>query len=176
VSVWLKFAGSADGRAYFGFGATATGTLALVAAPNTGQLILQLVSGYNTYTNLAAVNQIFQANHWYRLEVDWGKNGKVVGKLFDSNGTSLLKQVTAATTAITSGGFSFRAIGHDKYWDTVTATYGVNNFTTTPPATFDQWQALIALAQAEGWARAQADLWAQTGDAQHPWWANFGSH
>jgi subtilase family serine protease len=41
LSVWLKFSGSANGRAYFGFGAGSMGTLSLVAAPNTGQLILQ---------------------------------------------------------------------------------------------------------------------------------------
>ena len=71
VSVWLQFAGSADGRAYFGFGSNATGTLSLVAAPNTGQLILQQNLAYG-FTNLAAVDQTYQANHWYRLEVDWG--------------------------------------------------------------------------------------------------------
>jgi len=131
VSVWLQFANSADGRAYFGFGASSTGTLSLVAAPNTGQLMIQQ-NLYYGYTNLAAVNQTYLANHWYRLEVDWGTSGKIVGKLFDSNGTTLLQTVTASTTAITSGGIAFRAIGSDKYWDTVTATYGVNTFATHP--------------------------------------------
>src|SRR5208282_4137282 len=55
LSVWLQFAGSADGRAYFGFGASPYGTLSLVAAPNTGQLILQQ-NAYYGFTNLAAVN------------------------------------------------------------------------------------------------------------------------
>jgi subtilase family serine protease len=127
VSVWVAFDYAADGRAYFGFGAGAGGTLSLVAAPNTGQLILQNNLNYG-FTNLAAVSQTYQANHWYRLEVDWGTSGKIVGKLFDSNGTTLLKSVTASTTVITSGGIAFRAIGDDKYFDTVTATYGVNSF------------------------------------------------
>src|SRR5205807_10116533 len=35
LSVWLQFAGAADGRAYFGFGASNFGTLSFVAAPNT---------------------------------------------------------------------------------------------------------------------------------------------
>src|SRR5205823_3430600 len=62
-------------------------------------------------------------------EVDWGASGTIVGKLFDSNGTTLLRSVTASTTAITSGGIAFRATGnYDKYFDTVTATYGVNTF------------------------------------------------
>ncbi len=96
ISVWLQFAGSADGRAYFGFGASAAGTLSIVAAPNTGQLILQNNVGWN-FTQLAAVNQSYLPNHWYRLEVDWGASGTIVGKLFDSNGTTLLNSVTAAT-------------------------------------------------------------------------------
>jgi len=48
--------------------------------------------------------------------------------LFDSNGTTLLGSVTATATAITSGGIAFRATGYDKYFDTVTATHGVNSF------------------------------------------------
>jgi hypothetical protein len=127
VSVWLEFAGSANGRAYFGFGASSAGALSLVAAPNTNQLILQSNFGWG-YTNLATVNETYQANHWYRLEVDWSKTGAILGKLFDSNGTTLLTQVSASTTSITSGGIAFRATGNDKYFDTVTATYGVNTF------------------------------------------------
>jgi hypothetical protein len=128
LSVWLQFAGNADGRAYFGFGASSLGTLSLVAAPNTDQLIIQSNLGWG-FTNLAAVNQTFQPNQWYRLEVDWGTSGAIVGKLYASDGATLLNQVTATTTAITSGGIAFRATGSDKYWDTVTVSYNVNNFT-----------------------------------------------
>ena len=127
VSVWLQFSDSADGRAYFGFGASAAGALSLVAAPNTNQLILQSNVGFG-YTNLAAVNQKFVANQWYRLEVDWSTSGAIVGKLFASDGATLLNQVSASTTAIKSGGIAFRATGSDKFWDTVTASYGVNTF------------------------------------------------
>ena len=130
VSVWLKFSGAANGRAYFGFGASAGGTLSLVAAPNTNQLILQNNAGWG-FTNLAAVSQTYVANHWYRLEVAWGTSGKIIGRLYDSNGTTLLKSVTATTTAITSGGIAFRSIGNDKFWDTVTATSGANSFTSS---------------------------------------------
>jgi hypothetical protein len=127
LSAWMQLHSSADGRAYFGFGASASGTLSLVAAPNTGQLIIQSNVGYG-FTDLAAVNASYQANHWYRMEVDWGASGTIVGKLFDSNGTTLLRQVTASTTAIMSGGIAFRARGTDKYFDTVTDTPGVNTF------------------------------------------------
>jgi subtilase family serine protease len=127
ISVWVQFSGSATGRAYFGFGTSAAGSLSHVAAPNTNQLILQNNTGYG-YTDLADVTQTYAANHWYRLEVDWGTSGTIIGKLFDSNGTTLLKTVTASTTAITSGGFGFRAFGSPVYWDTVTVTTNANNF------------------------------------------------
>ncbi len=129
VSVWLRMDGSADGRAYFGFGASSAGTLSLVAAPNTGQLIIQSNLGYG-FTDLAAVPQTYVANTWYRLEVNWGTSGKIVGKLYASDGTTLINQVTATTTAITSGGIAFRARGSDKFFDTVTLTPGVNAFAT----------------------------------------------
>ena len=127
ISVWFAFDVAADGRAYFGFGTSAGGTLSIVAAPNTGQLIIQKNVNFG-FTNLAAVAQTYKANHWYRLEVDWGTSGKIIGRLFDSNGTTLLKSVSATTNVITSGGIAFRAIGDDKYFDTVTARYGVNSF------------------------------------------------
>jgi hypothetical protein len=127
MSVWLMFAGAADGRAYFGFGASDAGTLSLVAAPNTNQLILQSNPGYG-FSTLAAVSQTFAANHWYRLEVDWSTTGSMIGKLFDSNGTTLLRSVSAKTTSITSGGIALRAIDSDKYWDTITDTHSGNSF------------------------------------------------
>ena len=127
ISVWLQMAGSADGRAYFGFGAGPSGTLSLVAAPNTGQLLIQNNAGYG-FTTIGSVAFNWQANHWYRMEVAWGKSGAIIGKVYDSNGTTLLGTVNASTTLITSGGIAFRAIGSNKYWDTVQVTPGVNQF------------------------------------------------
>ena len=133
VSVWLKFATPTtgptfDGKAYFGFGASATGNLALVASPASNQLYLLNNSGYS-YTVIGSAPRTWQSNHWYRLQVDWGTNGSLVGKVFDSDGSTLLQSVTAATTAITSGGIAFRANGtYAKYWDTVQVTPGVNQF------------------------------------------------
>jgi subtilase family serine protease len=125
ISVWLKFSVTADGRAYFGFGAGSSGTLSLVAAANSNQLIIQNNSGYG-YTDLGAVTQKWQANRWYKLEVNWGTNGVIVGKLYDSNGTTLLNTVTASSTAFTSGGIAFRATGGNKCWDTVQLTPKAN--------------------------------------------------
>jgi hypothetical protein len=128
ISAWVQLANYADGRAYFGFGASDYGTLSLVLAPNTNQLILQNNSGWN-FRNLSAVTQTYQANHWYRLEVDWSTTGAIVGKLYDSNGTTLLNSVTGKYSGITSGGIAFRATADETYWDTVSVITGTTGLT-----------------------------------------------
>ena len=135
ISVWLKFAGAADGRAYFGFGATNSGTLSVVLAPNTNQLILQSNPGFNNFNDLASVPATYQANQWYRVEVDWSTTGAIVAKVYAADGTTLLYSVSAKTTSITSGGIAFRATGSDKYWDTVTVTQSGNSFALTTSTT-----------------------------------------
>ena len=123
ISVWVKSAGTPDGRAYFGFGATSKGTYSLVMAPNTGQLVLNLNRSYG-YKDLAAANQTWLADHWYRMEVSWGVGGKIEGRLYDSDGMTLLNTVTATNTLYSSGGIAFRAFGSTTDFDTVQAVPG----------------------------------------------------
>jgi hypothetical protein len=128
ISVWVNLASAADGRAYFGFDSSSVGTLSVVLAPNTGEFLIQSNFGYG-FTNIGAAAAPaggYQANTWYRLEVAWGTDGSITGRLFGSDGTTLLDTVTATTPAgaPTSGGIAFRAIGHDKFFDTVTQTPG----------------------------------------------------
>jgi hypothetical protein len=123
LSVWLQMYGAADGRSYFGFGAGPGGTLSLVAAGNTGQLILQSNLGYG-FQDLAASSASYLPYHWYRLDVEWGTGGAITGKLYDSDGKTLLTSVSAQTNVITSGGIAFRAFGNAKFWDTVTDSPG----------------------------------------------------
>lgn len=127
ISVWLAFSGSASGVAAFGFGASDTGTLSLVASPSTHQLLLMNDVGYGAVT-LGAANESFQGNHWYRLEVSWGTSGNIVGRIYDSNGTTLLQSVSGSTNAIKSGGIAFKANGGTAAWDTVQVSPGVNHF------------------------------------------------
>jgi hypothetical protein len=131
VSVWVNFEGGANGRAYFGFGTTASGLDSVVLAPNTGQFIIQSNAGFDTYTNLAADTQSYTANSWYLVQVEWGTSGKVVANLYSSNGTTLLNSISVATGDTTPGWFAFRAIGSSgtaTYYSTVTDTPGANNF------------------------------------------------
>ncbi len=129
VSVWTRFAGTADGRAYFGFGTTPYGTLSAVLAPNTGQLLIENNAGFGE-TTLASVPQTYQANQWYFVQVAWGTSGTVTVSLYASNGTTLLNSVTVATHDTTPGDFAFRATGSAKDFDTVAVARGVNSFAT----------------------------------------------
>jgi hypothetical protein len=118
ISTWLKFSGSADGRAYFGFSAGETGTFSLVASGNSNQLILQLNS-YFWFQDLAVVKFNYTADHWYRLQVDWGEGGKIVGKIFDSDGATLLQSLAANSNAYSNGAIAFRSTASDAFFDTV---------------------------------------------------------
>src|SRR5262249_41502998 len=111
VSAWVEFADAADGRAYFGFGARGTresgGTLSLVLAANTNQLLLQTNPTFTGHSQLGAVPMTYAANHWYRVEVAWG-TGSATGRLYDSDGVTLLGSVTGSDGGVTAGGLAFR--------------------------------------------------------------------
>lgn len=170
---WVRFANAADGRAYFGFGATPnrgigtsggtsghlnTGrTLSAVLAANTGQFLLQNNSAF-AHTNLAVtgattVTAGYAADQWYKVEVIWGTTGNITANLYASDGTTLLNSIstTSPVTAVTAGGIAFRGFGSDKYFDTVDRT---GTATTSSP---DVGRALIparTLTRTEGGAGA----------------------
>ena len=146
ISVWLKFVGTATGTAAFGFGATGSGTLSIVASASTNQLLLVNNAGYGA-TTIAASTETWQANHWYRLEVNWGATGSIVGKVYDSNGTSQLQSVSGTSTAITSGGIAFRTYGGTADWDTVQLSPGVNKLSATTKSVIIQNFATGAVTQ-----------------------------
>jgi hypothetical protein len=132
ISAWVQFHGTADGQANFAFGANSNidgsplATYSLVLSADKRKLYIQenfFGSQLNSTLATSSQNTKFLANHWYRIEVTWGTDGSIVGKLFDSNGTTLLNSVRATASLFSAGGIGFHATGHDKYWDTVTAVY-----------------------------------------------------
>jgi hypothetical protein len=123
ISLWAQLPGIADGGLWLGFGATPTGTLAIALAPVANQLVIQQAIGYSTQT-IGTMPQTYVANTWYRLEVDWQVDGSITGRLFGSDGVTLLNTVTATTQAITAGGLAFSGTGHEKYVDDVTVSGG----------------------------------------------------
>jgi hypothetical protein len=118
VSVWVRSDGEPTDRGYFGFGATDTGTLTMVMAPNTGNLLIQRNAGYG-YEDLGASPQVWLADHWYRMEVDWDASGIITGRLYDDDGVTLLNTVSGYDDTITAGGIAFRSFGSTKFFDTV---------------------------------------------------------
>lgn len=138
ITGWVQFAGAVDGRAHLAFGATppvdffttgpGSGTLSLVLAGNTGQLLIQQNIGY-AYNTIAsvAVAQPYQADTWYRVEVDWLPDGRIIGRLFGIDGTTLISTVATANpvTVIAAGGIGFRGWGSTKYFDTITVRSGL---------------------------------------------------
>jgi hypothetical protein len=95
-----------------------------VLAPNTGDIRFQENAGYG-YAELNTLSQGFLADHWYRMEVIWGLGGLLTGKLYDSDGTTLLNTVSATSNLYTSGGIAFRGFEDLKYFDTITREAGV---------------------------------------------------
>jgi len=146
ISAWVQAAGAPTGRLYVGFGASATGTLSMVLGRNTGTLILQRNTAFG-FADIGSVPQTWVANKWYRFEVVWEVGGSITGRLFDSDGTTLLNTVTATDTTITSGGLAFRGFGPTHFVDTVqrggqrnedwysiTVIRGLLQFETSTPA------------------------------------------
>jgi methionine-rich copper-binding protein CopC len=177
ISAWAQMNGSAGGRVYLGFGASSSGTLSMVLAPNTGTLVIQENNFFN-FLEIAAVNQTFLANHWYRMEVTWQVGGNIIGRLYDSDGTTLLNTVTAHSTLFTQGGIAFRGLSSNVYFDTVTAIPGAGggpgggrsrsaasaglaggNY-VLPPITDDQNPELAPLAKGADVVRALAGAYA----------------
>ena len=121
LSVWINpkpiGVGSVNGRAYFGFGSTSTRRYYAALAPNTNQFLLQ-----RDLTDIGATFQTF-SDQWYRVEVDWGIGGQITGRLYDSDGTTLLNTVNAFDNQYTDGGIAFRSFGdgaaNNKFFDTV---------------------------------------------------------
>lgn len=144
ISAWVQFHSAADGRAYLGFGAAPAApnansgsgrTLSLVLAPNTNQLFFENHNRLDNFTPLGSpVSQTYDPDTWYRVEVAWGTDGSLMGRLYDSGGIKLLNTVTATNTAITQGNVAFRAFGNDKYVDTVVVD---SDSTATPQEIVD---------------------------------------
>jgi subtilisin family serine protease len=117
ISYWVRVRDT-NGRAYAGFGATASGTYSIVAAPSSNELLLQLNQGYSFF-NIGSSPQTWN-NQWYRMEVEWGLNGVIKGRLYDSDGVTLLNTVKAVDNTYNSGGIAFRSFGiAPDYFDTI---------------------------------------------------------
>ncbi|UCH63417.1 MAG: M6 family metalloprotease domain-containing protein [Fidelibacterota bacterium] len=107
LSIWVKPDNSNEGRFYLGFGADASGCWSLIMAPNTGELIIQQNSGYSYY-DVASVSQVWTADVWYRMEVTFDGGEQVTGRLYASDGTTLLNTISATLSGFQPAGIAIR--------------------------------------------------------------------
>lgn len=110
LSAWIRPTGSASGRAYLGFAASASGCWSVVAAPNSSQLILQQNAGYGT-ADRVVVAQSWQANKWYKLVIQSLSTTSVSCQLYDSDGTTLLNSLSYGSVTGLPGGVAMRSFG-----------------------------------------------------------------
>jgi len=112
LSWWVRPSESDEGRAYLGFGANSSDCWSFVVAPNTDEIIIQHNIGYG-YTDVANTTYTgYQANKWYKAVVEFGTGGTVTGKLYDSDGTTLLASVTYTGVTNLPGGIAIRGFSN----------------------------------------------------------------
>ncbi len=124
ISYWVRPVDS-GGYHYCSFGATSSGTYALVLCTSTGIFAIEANPSYSSHTSLAAVAQSWTLNKWYRLEVQWGKNGVITGRAYDSDGVTLLNSVSATDTTYTEGGVAFRSTVPSQFDTVVKGVFGM---------------------------------------------------
>ncbi len=127
LSWWVR---PGTGRAYLGFGASSSGCWSIVAAPNTGEFILQQNSGYD-FSSVVTVSQTWQNGKWYRVAVQFTSVSSVTCNLYDSDGTTLLNSLTYANVTGLPGGIAMRSFSTFAL-DTIT-TGGVDGTVSCSP-------------------------------------------
>ena len=106
--IWIRPGGS--GRTYLGFGASSAGCYSVLLAPNTTSLLFQQNSGYG-YTNLGTTACTFSTGVWYKLEVEFVTTTSLVGRVYESNGTTVRCQLSQTIAGLAPGGIALRSFG-----------------------------------------------------------------
>ncbi len=96
-----------NGRAYFGFSATAAGTRTLTAAPNTDEFCFMDSTGWG-YTIVATVPQSYTLNTWYKVVVEYLGGGGYEGRLYASDGVTLINSLFHDYGSASPGGVAMR--------------------------------------------------------------------
>jgi hypothetical protein len=109
LSCWIQPSSTA-GRAYLGFAASSTGAWSFVAAPNSGQIIIEQNLGYQ-FTNVAITNQTWQLNKWYKAVVRFTSPISVQCSLYDTDGVTLLNSLSYTNKSSLAGGVAMRSFG-----------------------------------------------------------------
>lgn len=108
ISWWVRFQSST--RANCGFGLNSFGKrYFLCVDPSTNTLHF---ANSPDYTNplLKVINQKYKLNVWYRVEITFNTQTNVTGKLYASNGITLLNSITLEIPDLLPGGLVFRGL------------------------------------------------------------------
>jgi hypothetical protein len=107
---WVSFS-STTGRAYLGFASSSSGTRSFVVAPNTTNLIFQNNVSYG-FSNVSEVAQTYSLTTWYKAEVEYNGGGSYTGRLYASDGTTLLNTLAVDYGSAQPGGVAIRGFGN----------------------------------------------------------------
>ncbi len=118
LSMWFQTPSTAGlGLFLLGFGSTATGGWSLAAQTTSGpgatanNLYFFTNGTWSTYTTLANVAYTLSVSTWYRLEVEFGASGAVTGRLYSSDGVTVLATLSTTIAGFTPGGVAIQVSG-----------------------------------------------------------------
>jgi hypothetical protein len=104
--------------AYLGFGADSGGCYAFVIGFNTQTIFFYDCDPYGSFT-LVGSTQTFPFTHdgWYYAEVEFVSSTDVIGRLYDSDGTTLLAEIATSRSGGWNipGGLAFRLFDYGGY-------------------------------------------------------------
>lgn len=109
LSAWVRPTSGSSGRFYLGFGADASGASSLVAATNTGDIRFQDNPNFS-YTELNTSSQTW-SSQWYKVSVIWNTDGSAIGRLYGSDGSTLLNTVNQTGLTRSATGIALRGFG-----------------------------------------------------------------
>jgi hypothetical protein len=102
LGAWI-YATTSSGRAYLGFDSSASGTRSFVVAPNTGDIRFQQNASYG-YSELSISTYSIPTGQWLYMEVELTSTTTATGRLYDSDGTTLLDSVSHTFSTAHGGG------------------------------------------------------------------------
>jgi hypothetical protein len=110
LSAWTR---GGTGRVYIGFDASGAGAKSFVLAPNTGDIRFQENASYG-YVELTSTAFSFTAGVWYYVEIEDLGGNTLQGRVYASDGATLLGSVSHTFGSRSPGGVALRSFsGHD---------------------------------------------------------------
>ena len=114
LSMWAQPHSSSEGIAILGFSADSTGTRMLSLQVFTSEFSFRnIINDYTGWQTPLEVAQTYEADVWYRMEVEYNGDGEYTGRLYSSDGTTLLNEMTHDFGDEQSGGIAIRSYPSD---------------------------------------------------------------